>query len=100
MSETVPEGSIAKVLDWVGDDPDRAQEALDVERESDNPRSTLVAQLEDIVALDEDQLGDPDADDVEEPRDERDPSKPYEMPSIFKGPTQDDLNPAYAIKKD
>ena len=43
--EEVPEGTATEVLDWVGDDPDRAQQALDAERAGKN-RSTLISQLE------------------------------------------------------
>jgi hypothetical protein len=41
----VPDGTINEVLDWVGDDPDKAQRALDVERTGQN-RSSLISQLE------------------------------------------------------
>jgi hypothetical protein len=44
MSE-VPQGTMQEVLDWVGDDSDRAQEALDAERAGQD-RSTLVIKLE------------------------------------------------------
>jgi hypothetical protein len=44
--DEVPQGTIADVQDWVGDDPDRAQQALDAERAGQN-RATLVAWLED-----------------------------------------------------
>jgi hypothetical protein len=44
---TVPEGTVQDVLDWVGDDPGRAQEALDAERVGQQ-RSTLISQLEAI----------------------------------------------------
>ena len=37
-----PEGTVDEVMEWVGDDPDKAQQALDAENESDAPRSTLV----------------------------------------------------------
>lgn len=49
MSATsqVPDGTVTEVLDWVGDDPERAQAALVAEREGSN-RSTLIAQLETI----------------------------------------------------
>lgn len=49
MSESVPGGTISEVLDWVGDDPDRAQTALEAERAGQN-RSTLISQLETIAA--------------------------------------------------
>jgi hypothetical protein len=44
-SDDVPDGTISEVLDWVGDDSERAQRALDVERTGQN-RSSLVSQLE------------------------------------------------------
>jgi hypothetical protein len=46
----VPTGTIAEVKDWVGDDKERAQAALDVENAKDNPRSTLVEWLEGVIA--------------------------------------------------
>ncbi|GFH34295.1 hypothetical protein [Streptomyces pacificus] len=42
----------AEVLDWVGDDPDRAAEALEAEEAADKPRSTLVKQLKKIAEQD------------------------------------------------
>jgi len=47
-SMAVPQGTVAEVLDWVGDDPARANEALDAEYDGQN-RSTLIAQLEAIA---------------------------------------------------
>lgn len=44
-SDEPPDGTKDDVLDWVGDDPDRAQQALDAERDGQN-RSTLIAELE------------------------------------------------------
>lgn len=38
-----------EVLAWVGDDPERAAEALDAEQAKDSPRSTLVKQLEKLA---------------------------------------------------
>lgn len=35
----------AEVLAWVGEDPERAAEALEAEEAADKPRSTLVKQL-------------------------------------------------------
>ena len=46
---TVIAGTVAEVLEWVGNDPERAQAALDAEREGAQ-RSTLIAQLESLVA--------------------------------------------------
>lgn len=45
----VPEGSVKKVLDWVGDDATRAQKALDAENSSDDKRTSLVSKLEAIL---------------------------------------------------
>ncbi len=44
--EAVPEGTVATVLGWVGDDRERAVRALEVENAADRPRSTLVGALE------------------------------------------------------
>lgn len=42
----VPDGTVAQVLEWVGDDRDRAQAALDAEQgKGDSSRATLVAAL-------------------------------------------------------
>jgi hypothetical protein len=49
MAEEVPAGTIQDVLDWVGDDPTRAQAALDAERAGAN-RSTLIDKLAAIAA--------------------------------------------------
>lgn len=54
-SEPVPEGTTAEIMDWVGDDADRAQRALDAENENDKPRKTLVSQLENMILKDGDQ---------------------------------------------
>jgi hypothetical protein len=48
-SETVPDGTAKEVLEWVGDDSDRAVAALDAEEARDQPRSTLVTALEKVV---------------------------------------------------
>lgn len=47
----VPTGTIKEVLDWVGDDADRAVEAL-TEEESGERRKTLTKALEDIIEKD------------------------------------------------
>ena len=44
--EGVPEGTAAEILEWVGDDPQRARAALEAEQASSSPRVTLVATLE------------------------------------------------------
>lgn len=46
----VPQGTAAEVLDWVGDDPARAQAALDDENAQFAPRTTLVSRLETIAS--------------------------------------------------
>ena len=43
------DASVADVLAWVGEDPDRADEALRQEQAKDSPRSTLVKQLTKIA---------------------------------------------------
>lgn len=45
----VPSGTIAEVLEWVGDDLGRAGVALTAEQASETPRSTLIASLADII---------------------------------------------------
>jgi len=42
-------GTIAEVLERVGDDPDKAQEALDAEESKAKPRAGLVEKLQDII---------------------------------------------------
>ena len=46
------DGTAADVLAWVGEDPERAEEALAAEQAKDKPRSTLVKQLEKLAAAD------------------------------------------------
>lgn len=43
------DGTAADVLAWVGEDPERAEEALEAEQAKDKPRSTLVKQLEKLA---------------------------------------------------
>lgn len=43
------DGTVAEVLSWVGGDSDRARAALGIENGRDEPRRTLVAQLEKIT---------------------------------------------------
>lgn len=47
------DGTADEVLDWVGRDPGRAEEALAQEQAKDKPRSTLVKKLEKVAADDE-----------------------------------------------
>lgn len=42
--------TVDEVLAWVGDDQGRAQEALSAELASRRPRSTLIGQLEELAA--------------------------------------------------
>lgn len=44
--DAVPSGTIPEIKDWVGDDSDRAQRALDAENANAKPRATLVGYLE------------------------------------------------------
>ena len=59
-AEPTPAGELdidataADILEWVGDDPDRAAEALAAEQAKDKPRSTLVKALEKAASHDED----------------------------------------------
>ena len=46
--DTVPDGSIKEILTWVGDDKDRAKQAADAEKKSDNPRPTLLDKLKKV----------------------------------------------------
>ncbi|MFI9558864.1 hypothetical protein [Nonomuraea endophytica] len=45
----VPAGTVEEVLAWVGDDHERAAQALAAERAKERPRSTLVARLTELV---------------------------------------------------
>lgn len=47
------DGTIPEVKRWVGEDADRAQVALDREGDRENPRSTLVDYLQDMLADDD-----------------------------------------------
>lgn len=47
--DTVPDGTAQDVLSWVGDDKDRAAQALEAEHGRDKPRSTLIAALEKLA---------------------------------------------------
>lgn len=55
----VPQGTMQDVLNWVGDDPGRAQEALDAERAGQN-RSTLISQLEAICPREDNTVSETD----------------------------------------
>lgn len=45
----VPDGTAAQILEWVGDDPGRAERALAAESARDRPRTVLTAALEKLV---------------------------------------------------
>ena len=47
--EDVPTGTVPEVMSWVGEDPVRAQKALDVEVDNDKPRQGLVKQLNEMI---------------------------------------------------
>lgn len=38
-------GNVSDVLDWVGDNPERAKAALEAERSKERPRASLIKQL-------------------------------------------------------
>lgn len=46
----LPGNTIAEVMAWVNDDPDRARRVLDVEQAREKPRATLVGKLEPLAA--------------------------------------------------
>jgi hypothetical protein len=47
--DAVPDGTIAQVVDWVGEDSGKAARALEVEQAADKPRSTLVETLQKLA---------------------------------------------------
>jgi hypothetical protein len=47
--DEVPSGTTREILDWVGDDPARAQRALDQENASERPRSGVTTPLNKII---------------------------------------------------
>ena len=46
---SVPDGSVQDVLDWVGDDPERARAALEIENQRQSPRKSLLVQLNEKI---------------------------------------------------
>lgn len=48
-ADELVEGKVADILAEVGDDPSKAQAALEAERSSEKPRKTLVEKLEQIA---------------------------------------------------
>lgn len=47
---SLPQGTSAEVLAWVGEDTDRAQQALDAENDSHKPRKGLIEELKEILS--------------------------------------------------
>lgn len=45
----LPEGSAKALLEWVGDDAERAERLLEAEQNEDKPRVTLITSLKKIV---------------------------------------------------
>lgn len=45
----LPVGTTVQIVDWVGDDADRARLALDREKEQDRPRVRLVTELTTVI---------------------------------------------------
>ncbi|WP_431729938.1 DUF7302 family protein [Verrucosispora sp. TAA-831] len=62
--DEVPDASVAKVTEWVGDDRDRAAQALKAEQErrGDRARASLVDHLTKMLHADPGDPGDPDGD--------------------------------------
>lgn len=44
-----PQGTTKEILEWVGNDLERAQRALDQENADEKPRKTVVKALEDLL---------------------------------------------------
>lgn len=53
-TDDVPDGVMADVLEWVGEDADRARAALEAEQQREKPRATLVSTLE-LMLKDDDE---------------------------------------------
>lgn len=51
--DAVPTGTAPEILTWVGDDKEKAQKALDVEKADEKPRKGLVSELEKLLAEDD-----------------------------------------------
>jgi|SRR5262245_24273729 len=81
----VPAGTIAEVLAWVGDDPARAQQALDAELAGQN-RSTLISQLEAIASQEEPVSEEPITEAPEETAEEAPGPKPPTEIAVTPGP--------------
>jgi hypothetical protein len=48
-SNEPPDGTSAEVMEWVGDDPQKAQAALDKEQSHERPRSGLSEDLQEVI---------------------------------------------------
>lgn len=59
QAEAQADGTVAQVLERVGDDPEAAEAALRVEQEKTQPRVTLVAELERIAGQANSESGEP-----------------------------------------
>lgn len=46
----VPSGTVSEVLQWVGDNQDRAERALAVEKNNNKPRKVLVKELKALIS--------------------------------------------------
>lgn len=51
----VPDGTTKEVLEWVGDDKDRASLALQKEQDHDDPRKGVVEKLTKLLEKDDDE---------------------------------------------
>lgn len=49
QDNAVPTGTSKEILDWVGEDQDRASRALAIEQADEEPRKTLVTALKKLV---------------------------------------------------
>jgi hypothetical protein len=75
MTDDIPGGTVADIVEWVGDDPARAQTALDAEYEG-QARTTLIAKLEAILDPQEDSTV---TESNEAPAEQIDPASPGDI---------------------
>lgn len=59
--DTVPAGTVADVLEWVGGDYDRAARALHAEQQRSKPRHGVVDNLEELLTGAESDAAEPDS---------------------------------------
>lgn len=76
--EPVPDGTVQEVLDWVGDDPARAEQALEAERLGAG-RSTLITRLEAIASPTQEDTAMTETETVEETEELAGPEQPKEI---------------------